>query len=79
MAVYFSLTVASLVQMGDKEKITITDTDGQKHEIARNILSWIFGLAWAAFALSLILNIIYYLLHPSRVTTPLKTFLSEDY
>ena len=79
MAVYFSMTVVSLVEIGDREKINITDTDGQKHAIARTTLIWMLGLAWAAFALSLILNIIYYLLHPSRVITRLKTFLSKSY
>ena len=50
------------------ETITMTDTDGNPHDLTSRTIFATLGIGWTAFGLSLIFNILYYALHPSDVT-----------
>ena len=70
MFLTISLTIYVIVVFTTNEKNTMTlvDSSGMSHYITTYKLLVTLGIGWAAFALSLIFNILYYALHPSQVT-----------
>ena len=69
MSLLFSLTVITVTQVNELagETITMIDTAGYHHPITSNTVFTTLWVGWAAFVLSLIFNILYYVLHPSQV------------
>ena len=64
-----SLTLVSLVMMLNTAQKTITmiDSSGNEFQLTSSAVFITLGIGWAAFCLSVILNILYYALHPSQV------------
>ena len=50
------------------EDITLVNTDGRTYNFTPSHVFITLGVGWAAFGLALILNLIYYVLHPSQVS-----------
>ena len=64
-----SLTLYSVVTVATtKEDIVMMDTVGRTYIFTPSQVFITLGVGWAAFVLALILNILYYVLHPSQVS-----------
>ena len=50
-----------------KEFINMIDSEGYSHSITSTTVDVTLVIGWVAFLFSLILNILYYALHPSQV------------
>ena len=59
--------MVTLLQTTAGEKITLVDSSGLPHVITSSTLLTTLALGWAAFALSLVFNFLFYALHPSQV------------
>ena len=57
-----------LIEITAENIITVRDTTGIGHEITSSTVLITLAVGWAAFLLSLFLNIVYYALHPSQVS-----------
>merc|ERR1712066_256703 len=62
-----SLTVVTLGKTKVGKPITMIDSSGDAHQIKPSTLFITLGIGWAAFCLSLVINILYCALHPSQV------------
>ena len=47
--------------------LTMVDTFGTIHDVSSSNIFTILKLGWAAFVLSIVFNILYYVFHPSKV------------
>ena len=45
--------------------ITINDTEGNPRTITRANVLWMLGAGWLSYLISMLLNILYYAIHPS--------------
>ena len=50
------------------ENITLVNTVGGTYTFTPSHVFTTLGVGWAAFGLALILNVLYYVLHPSQVS-----------
>jgi len=58
-------TVSTLLNVSDK--MVLVDVNGRKIELIHQDVFWILGTGWIASFLALVLNFVYYNLHPSAV------------
>ena len=65
---FFSLTVAILLMTTAGKSISMYDTKGRRHDLKSSTVLMILGIGWVAFSLCLLFNILYYALHPSKVS-----------
>ena len=61
-----SLTAVTLVNTGGG--VTMVNTVGRTYTFTPSHVFITLGVGWAAFGLALILNVLYYVLHPSQVS-----------
>ena len=47
--------------------MVLKDVNGENHPITKSDIGWILGAGWSFFFASIVLNIIYYMIHPSSV------------
>ena len=47
------------------DDMVLKDVNGTSHPITKNNISWMLGIGWIFYLASFILNIIYYMIHPS--------------
>ena len=57
----------TLINVADNFQTELISSDGLKKTIKHSTVYCILGNAWAAFFLSLVLNVVYHGLHPSQV------------
>ena len=64
----FRLTIWTVVLKGKMTEIDVTDEAGNSRTITSTNISWMLFTGWMFYIGSLILNLIYYLMHPSSPT-----------
>ena len=53
--------------VGRGRDIKMVNTKGKTYDFTQSQVFITLGVGWAAFALALVFNILYYVLHPSQV------------
>ena len=63
-----SLTVATLVSMDHTKGLTLVDQFGKRKVLTATFCYKLLGIGWASFILAWIINIVFYCVHPSKVS-----------
>ena len=69
---FISLTVATVAKLNIEEELFIVSTNGMKVPFSRSSVQNQLKFGWTVFFLAILLNILFYNLHPSSVDFDLK-------